>query len=238
MKITFLFLLLANGLLFMWQSYFVAPNAIASVPLPGNVPELVLLEETETTVQDIDVATIEPEEPNPPPEDKPDAGFIASAAPFEPAPKSCYTVGPFIDVAALKEVKQLFVEKKINFQQRTLTKRELFGYNVFLPPFPNRDAAQAKVEELVRKGITDYYLMQNSEMYNAISLGLFREYRYAIQHMEFLENKGLSPTMESRYLNRSRHWIDYTERDSKIDEATLVRMSPESDVQRLSRNCG
>ena len=129
------------------------------------------------------------------------------------------------------------MENKIDFQQRTLTKPELFGYNVLLPPFPSRDAAVAMVDVLIRKGITDYFILQESKLYNAISLGLFREYRYAIQHKEFLEKKGLSPTMRTRYYDRSRHWIDYTEQDNKIDETALVRMSPESDVQRLLRDC-
>jgi hypothetical protein len=245
MKFTFLFLLLANGLLFMWQSYFVTPMIPQSAPMPVDVPELVLLEETEiveqdidvvATAQDIEVASTEPGVTLPP-EDKPADSFIDTAAQFVPAPKNCYTVGPFVDDGALKEVKQLFVENKITFQQRTLTKSELFVYNVFLPPFPSRDDAVAMVDVLIRKGITDYFILEESKLYNAISLGLFREYRYAVQHKKYLEKKGLSPAMRTRYYNRSRHWIDYTEQDNKIDETALVRMSPESDVQRLLRDC-
>jgi len=230
MKIGFLFLLLANGMLFLWQSYFVAPATVGSTPMPGNVPELVLLQETGTTVQAASVVAIEPEQP--------DSKSIDGAILPVSASKSCYTIGPFDSDDALKKVQQLFVDNKIDFRQRTFTEPELFGYNVLLPPFPSRDAAVAMVKILVQKGITDYYIMRDSELDNAISLGLFREHRFAVRHMTFLEKKGLTPEMKTRYYDRSRHWIDYTEQENRIDETALVRMSPESDVQRLLRACG
>ncbi len=232
MKIGFLLLLLANGMLFLWQSYFATPDTVASSPLPGDIPELVLLQETGTTVlaTPTSVAAIEPEEPAP--------NSMDDIVPPAPKPDSCYTIGPFDSDEALKTVKQLFVENKIKFQQRTFTEPELFGYNVLLPPFPNREAAVAMVKVLIQKGITDYYIMRDTELDNAISLGLFREHRFAVRHMKFLEKKGLSPKMQTRYYDRSLHWIDYTEQENQIDETALVRMSPESDVQRLLRACG
>lgn len=233
----FLFLLLANGLLYLWQSYFVNPVEVGQMSLPVDVPELVLLEETGTTVHITVVASIEPSVPETPIDESLNNEFIDNSEPFTPQAKNCYTVGPFVDGDALEKVKLLFADNKIVFEQRSFTEPELFGYNVFLPPLANRDAAVAMVAVLIDKGVTDYYIIQDTELKNAISLGLFREYRFAVRHVKLLEKKGLSPRMDTKYYDRTRHWVDFTEEEFKIDETALVNLSPESDVQRLLRAC-
>lgn len=156
----------------------------------------------------------------------------------EPTPKNCYTVGPFVDEAVLKKARQLFDDNGIRYRQRILSKSEVFGYNVFLAPFPSRQQAQAMVNVLLDKGIKDYYVMRESSLANAISLGVFSEQRFALSHMDFLKSKGLSPKIRIRYTQRNRHWLDYAETGSIIDKATLVQLSPEEGIQRLVRACG
>ena len=233
MKSAFLLLLLANGMLFMWQTYFVTAPAESLGPRASDAPSLVLLMETGTT------AVVE--EVTPPPTPAPDAEngeFLNNTAPFVALQRRCYTVGPFVAEAALASVRDILADSEVSFAVRTLTEPELFGYNVILPPFSSREDAEEMVEILVDKGITDYYIMPAPGLKNAISLGLFREHRFAIRHMAFLEKKGLSPTMHPRYLDRSRHWLDYTETEASIDPAVFVSVSPESDIQRLARSCG
>ncbi|MEM7292656.1 MAG: hypothetical protein AAF420_04545 [Pseudomonadota bacterium] len=234
MKVTFLFLLLANGLLFLWHSYFVAPQENLPAAVPSNAPALVLLEETGTAVEvpevpEVAAPTVEEQAEN--------SEFLDNSVPFVSVARRCFTVGPFIEDDALVKVQQVLAEREVSFNVRTLTEPELFGYNVILPPFSSREDAEKMVEILVDKGITDYYIMPDEDIKNAISLGLFREHRFAIRHMAFLEKKGLSPTLHARYFDRSRHWLDYSETKAAIDPAIFISATPESDIQRLARAC-
>lgn len=246
MKITFLFLLLINGLVFLWQAYFVVPQKPTAAQLPTNVPQLVLLEETGTTVQVTTTIAAPTAVEVPavvevaPPQDEDVMSTTTTELPHNPlpaAPQNCYTVGPFVDDTILKKAKRLFTGNHITYQQRTLSKPEVFGYNVFLAPFPSREKALAMIDTLTVKGIKDYYVMPGPELENAISLGLFSEQRFALSHMQFLKSKGGSAKIRTRYNERKRHWLDYIQTGNTIDKAALIRLSPQGDIQRLLRAC-
>ena len=233
MKFAFLSLLLLNGFFLLWQNYFGEPAQPAGLVQSADTPELVLLEETGTTV------AVEPPAPEPAIEvsENTDGEFLASARPFVSIRRRCYSVGPFVDEAILSTYQRFLAERELSFNVRTLSERELFGYNVILPPFPDRAAAEAMVTVLLDKGITDYYIMPDPELRHAISLGLFKEHRFATRHKAFLEKKGLEPVMHSRYRERSRHWLDYTATGDALDESALIALAPGSDLQRLPRAC-
>ena len=239
MKTIFLFLLLSNGLLYLWQSYFVSPEKSALPALRGSVPELVLLEETGTTAQSkLAPQTVSPAELDEnTPTVKADTAFIGNSAAFVLEKDSCYTVGPFIDDESLNKALTFFAKNNREYKQRTFTEPELFGYNILIPAFTTRAQAVAAVDELVKKGVKDYYIMTEPKYKNAISLGLFREHRFALQQLDDLQKKGVQAEMQTRYFDRSRHWLDYTDTDGSFDAIALSRLSPESDVQRLSRAC-
>lgn len=244
MKIVFLFLILANGLFYLWQAYIFEPaNNRFPGQAPLNVPELVTLEETGTTVQTAAVNQQRTESVSAPTEEQDardgqgDVAFVSSAEPF-PDVAACFTVGPFIDDDSLQQAQQLFSRQQINYQQRTFTEPELFGYNILIPAFATREEAVEMVDVLVAKGVTDYYVMTEDEFKNAISLGLFKEHRFALEHLEGLQKKGIDAEMKTRYFERSRHWLDYVDAEGHIQQTAMQRLSPESDVQRLPRACG
>ncbi|MEM7207467.1 MAG: hypothetical protein AAF434_06570 [Pseudomonadota bacterium] len=243
MKIAFLILLLLNGLFFLWRSYFAEPIQTPDSLAAVNAPGLVLLAETGTTIFDSKDIESDAAETGLPSElgggtaGDSDIVFLNNSLPFGTERERCYSIGPFIESDALDSIQVLLSDNEMQFSVRTLTEPELYGYNVILPPFSDRKEAEKMVEILVDKGVTDYYIIADGELDNAISLGLFREHRFAIRHVAFLEKKGLSPTMNVRYEDRSRHWIDYSESGETLDTITLQRAFPESDIQRLARAC-
>ena len=179
MKPFFLILLLINGSLIMWHSYFVKDSSLPRSQQNSDAPELVLLAETGTTIETGLHGANETEGES----ESASGNFLSNPIPFAELARRCYSIGPFLEGADLANAQELLAERGISFSVRTLTEPELYGYNVILPPFSSREDAEKMVEILVDKGITDYFIMPDSNLRNAISLGLFREHRFATRHM-------------------------------------------------------
>ena len=66
------------------------------------------------------------------------------------------------------------------------------GHWVFVPPQGNRQSAVAKLVELKRLGVDDYFIVQDdSKLRFAISLGLYRTEEAARARLELLRAKGV-----------------------------------------------
>jgi hypothetical protein len=125
----------------------------------------------------------------------------------------------------------------VDSSQRTLSEREFRGYAVFLPPRGSRDAARRLTDELLEKGISDYYIMTDGELRNAVSLGLFRERKHADGLVARVRRLGFQPELETRYRDLALIWLDYEDADGVIDQALIRDLSPQDAVQRLDRDC-
>jgi hypothetical protein len=63
---------------------------------------------------------------------------------------------------------------------------------VFIPPQPNRAAAQRKAAELKKLGVDEYFIVQEEGRQRwALSLGVFRAEDAAQAHLEALRAKGV-----------------------------------------------
>ena len=106
---------------------------------------------------------------------------IPQSQPTQPAPAvqafetaSCVEIGEF-DATDAKlfegRIKAVFP----NGSLEKLHERKPSSYMVFLPAAPNKKAAEKRVAELQKKGISNYFLITNGTQFkNAISLGIFK----------------------------------------------------------------
>ena len=63
---------------------------------------------------------------------------------------------------------------------------------VFIPPLPNRQAADRKVGELRALGLTDYYILNDGPQKNAISLGIFKSEEAANSYHQSIRTRGVN----------------------------------------------
>ncbi|MDQ7074048.1 MAG: SPOR domain-containing protein [Gammaproteobacteria bacterium] len=152
-------------------------------------------------------------------------------------PKSCFSLGPFTDLDAVKSATSKLAEQQIEVTQRELKERYLSSYQVYLSALPTLAKAKKVTEQLKQKKIRDYYIIlkRGAQRY-AISLGLFKDKKHALRRMILVKKRGFQPKMLSRFRTRQLYWLDYTGVEEPIDLA-LLQGKEEKSLQRLERAC-
>lgn len=149
----------------------------------------------------------------------------------------CYTIGPFDDAEEASRAAEVLAGMGIESDERILTDEEVYGYQVYLPPFPSRDEARETVTELAEQGVRDYFIVAEPDLRNAVSLGMFSEQRYAVRHLRYLESLGFDPEMRLRTRERERFWRDYRDPAGEVDGEILAALATDQSLQRLARDC-
>ena len=225
MRLLFLFLVLVNGLVYLWYTFHQQPVNASSPALEGNHPQLVLLSETQDKSRIVPLSAVDT------PEEKPEPEQPASQLLTE---RSCFTLGPFMNDDDVSEVAKMLMQSGRPIEKRASEKKEQIGYWVFIPPFPTREAALSKGEELKLLGEKHLYVVKQPEKYkNAISLGVFKGKSNAERRYRQMKNLGYDVKMEGRYRQNPVYWIDYSEQE---DSQVLV-LDDFVGAQRLDRPC-
>lgn len=202
-----MFLLLVNAGLVIWQAAGAPGRPRADRELPKEVGELKLLREP-------------------------------AEAPEARARAECFTIGPFDDAGPAERAGERLSELGLDPSQRVLVDEETYGYQVLLPPFPTREEAMEATRELDEEGIQDYFVVSgDSELANAVSLGLFSERRYALDHQAYLADIGLDAEIRMRTRERERYWQDYRDPDNIVELEKIESEIGEGSLQRLPRDC-
>lgn len=202
-----LILLLANAGLVAWQ---VAGSPGLSEPAPARPPEIGDL----TLLRD------------------------AAGEPSRVQQTQCFTIGPFSDAEAAEEAAARMADLGVETDQRRLTDEETTGYQVILPPFDSREQAEAATRELEAAGVQDFFIItSDEELENAISLGLFSEQEFAVDHRETLEERGFEPELRLRTRTRVRYWQDFRDTGDFIDPDQIEAWVGDGPLQRLPRDC-
>jgi len=176
----FLLLLAASLGFFAWARFLAAPDpAIDPLPLAQQIEPQKL-----QVVTDIELArTPPPAAPKPKPGPAP--------APPGPAPLACLEWGSFSPADAVRAEQRL---EPLALGARLAQHRgeETAGWWVFIPPQPNRGAAQRKAAELKKLGVDEYFVVQEEGRLRwALSLGVFRAEEAARAHLDALRAKGV-----------------------------------------------
>jgi hypothetical protein len=130
------------------------------------------------------------------------AALTASVAP------ACFHIGPFPDVDLVARAETRLNELPLTYSRRAEEVRRVTGYLVYLPPLPSPKVAERKRRELTRLGIKDHALIQEGDMQNAISLGLFTVEANAASRVRELAAKKVQARIQPFQQTRTRFWLD------------------------------
>ncbi len=106
-------------------------------------------------------------------------------------PKSCYEWGSFtannLPAAQVALVKLNL--KNVTQQTTTIVNDRRFW--IYYPPLKSAQLAQLKAAEISALGVTELFVVQDSQWRNAISFGLFQDEQLATQLLNDLQAKGI-----------------------------------------------
>ena len=87
----------------------------------------------------------------------------------------CMAAGEFGDPSSLQDARRWLRSHGAEIVGERGGERETVkSYRVYLPPFPNRSAAAAKMREIRGRGIDDIALISKGPLANAVALGMYR----------------------------------------------------------------
>ena len=214
MRLLFLFLLLVNGLIYAWYTFYSVPaQAVATVETP-DAPRLVLLSEQQSRPAAADV--------------------VADLVKNEDDVVQCFTLGPFMSEGDLADATRGLMMAGRPFEKRVSKKKELIGYWVLIPPLETEADAYAKAQALKQAGDKHHYVVKDPLIgINAVSLGVFREKANAQRRSRQIEKLGHTVKVQARYRQDPVYWLDFTEQKS----AQALDISQFVGAQRLPRAC-
>ena len=116
----------------------------------------------------------------------------------EPAPLACVEWGSFSPQDAPR-AEQRLEPLALGVRLAQYRGEEIAGWWVFIPPQPNRAAAQKKAAELKKLGVDDYFVVQEEgKLRWALSLGVFRTEEAARARLEALRARGVRSAQAGR----------------------------------------
>lgn len=177
-----------------------AAEAPALPEQPAGVARLQLLGESRATAK---VTPLAPAIAPVPAEATP-APVVATAAAAQ-----CFSIGPFDSDAAATAATARIAAQATRVRPREVPGQQASGYNVLLPPLPDREAAQALAQRIGAAGFDDYLVINGGEQANGIALGRYRSREGAERRQSALKAAGFDAQLQAiGDEGPSRWWLD------------------------------
>ena len=174
---------------------------------PAGVARLRLLAESSASVKAIPAApspaaTLAAAEAKP----APAAGVATAAA---AAATQCFSIGPFDSDAAATAATARIAAQAARVRPREVPGQQASGYNVLLPPLPDRESAQALAQRIGAAGFDDYLVVGGGAQANAIALGRYRSRAGAERRQAALRAAGFDAQLQAiGDEGPGRWWLD------------------------------
>ena len=120
----------------------------------------------------------------------------------------CFSYGPFPDNKQSNDLIDWFRAKNVEVGQRLEAGDQNQLFWIYLAPMASRDGALQTIEDLKKKGVKDYRLIETGDLRNAISLGLFSTQASVNRRLNELNNKGYKPVVIPRRDKKAVYWVD------------------------------
>jgi len=188
-------LLIANLVYFGWNLY--RDGTVQEVvrelpPLPATAKPLVTLEELQQqstgTAKQGEQTSIDT--------------LTMSQPPGAGVPGACRAFGPFFTEAELHAVAGRVDGLGLQSRQRIAKVRKANGYWIYLPSM-NRARAREIARQLDEHDDHEYYIGKD----NFMSLGTFKDISRAEVRLRQLQEMGLDPILEARYITQDAYWL-------------------------------
>lgn len=119
----------------------------------------------------------------------------------------CFRFGPFAD-APSAEAAAAKLRASVQKATTRTTNGGGKGWTVWLPPFADMTAAQAKALEIAGAGIKDYYVVAQGPQANAIMLGRYGGEDNAQRRIAELRAKGIEAQVQPPQDAKPQSWVD------------------------------
>jgi hypothetical protein len=153
-----------------------------------------------------------PVERRPPPSSPPSGPVPGGAAPpvtagADAAPR-CTTVGPFRELAQAATAAATLRTAGYQPTQRVAEGDVWIGYWVYIDSIATEVEANAILAKVRAEGVTDSYVIPNSDSGNLVSLGVFSEISGVARRREQVRSLGYDPKVVDRTRRATVYWVD------------------------------
>jgi cell division septation protein DedD len=223
MRNVFLALVLVNLAFAAWSAWY-APSSPAGRSADEGLRRLTLVSEVPADLRSTGVV-VEPAESPSANADVGAAPVPASNARVEPTPLAlpagaptpangastrCTSVGPFRELSQAATAAATLRSAGFQPLQRVAEGDIWIGYWVYLDAIPTEQEANAVLARVRAAGITDSYVIPNSDSGNLVSLGVFSEISGVSRRRDEVRALGLEPQVVDRTRRATVYWIDVT----------------------------
>jgi cell division septation protein DedD len=236
MRNVFLALVLANLGFAAWSAWF-APAPRVGRAADDDLPSITLVSELPADLRSTGVV-VEPDATADAPATEPGAAPGAPAEQptgAEPAPvetvasetsaraespalaessaagaSRCTSVGPFRELSQAANAAAALRAAGYEPLQRVAEGDIWIGYWVYLPAIPTQEEANAILARVREQGISDSYVIPNSDSGNLVSLGVFSEISGVSRRRDQVRALGLEPQVVDRTRRATVYWVDVT----------------------------
>ncbi len=153
-------------------------------------------------------------------------------------PVKCYSIGPFFEDEEIKILEEKLKKGGFYPVRKSITDKEPKSYWVYLPAAKTMEAAKQTASDLKAANVKDYFIIRTGKHAKAISLGLYNGYKRAKLRRENLNKLGFKVTVQTRYEDVTRHWLDFSETPSnKVKQKDWMQKDGGNLLQKIARPC-
>ena len=164
---------------------------------------------------------------------------VVAAAPTggDGAAGRCTTIGPFRELSQAATAAATLRTAGFEPEQRVTEGEVWSGYWVFIQAIPTKIEAEEILKKVRASGITDSYVIANTETGSLVSLGVFNEISGVSRLREKARALGFEPQVVDRTRRATVYWVEVTlHADQAVD---FERLQPPGRIMRLEqRPCG
>jgi hypothetical protein len=177
---------------------------------------------------------------SPTPAPKPAAAHDAAPATLAPAAARdasaatrCTSVGPFRDLAQAATAAATLRMSGYQPTQRVADGDIWIGYWIYIDAIPTEAEANAILAKVRAQGITESYVIPNSDSGNLVSLGVFGEIGNVTRRREQVRVLGYDPKVVDRTRRGTVYWVDVVlSADQTLD---FDKLQTPGRIQRLEQ---
>jgi hypothetical protein len=168
----------------------------------------------------------------------PSATSIQKPAAPAPTPATagatrCTSVGPFRELAQAATATSTLRGAGYQPMQRVADGEIWIGYWIYIDAIPTEAEANAILAKVRGQGITESYVIPNSDSGNLVSLGVFGEISNVTRRREQVRSLGYDPKVVDRTRRATVYWVDVVlAGDQTVD---LDKLQTPGKIQRLEQ---
>jgi len=168
----------------------------------------------------------------------PSATSIQKPAAPAPTPATagatrCTSVGPFRELAQAATAASTLRGAGYQPMRRVADGEIWIGYWIYIDAIPTEAEANAILAKVRGQGITESYVIPNSDSGNLVSLGVFGEISNVTRRREQVRSLGYDPKVVDRTRRATVYWVDVVlAGDQTVD---LDKLQTPGKIQRLEQ---